>query len=109
MSVFDHGLTVGDGVFETAKVVDGVPFALSRHLARLVDSARRAGLPRPTSTVRRAVDETLAANAEHHATPCGCASPSPAAPARSAPSGAPGPTLVVALAPSRPGLRRRRS
>lgn len=35
----DHGLTVGDGVFETLKVVDGVPFALSRHLRRLRRSA----------------------------------------------------------------------
>ena len=30
ISVFDHGLTVGDGVFETVKVVAGVPFALTR-------------------------------------------------------------------------------
>ncbi|MEO7979448.1 MAG: 4-amino-4-deoxychorismate lyase, partial [Sporichthyaceae bacterium] len=28
VSVLDHGLTVGDGVFETAKVEHGVPFAL---------------------------------------------------------------------------------
>ena len=34
----DHGLTVGDGVFETCKVVDGRPFALTRHLARLARS-----------------------------------------------------------------------
>ena len=37
----DHGLTVGDGVFETMKVVDGVPFALTRHLARLQQSVER--------------------------------------------------------------------
>jgi hypothetical protein len=35
ISVFDHGLTVGDGVFETVKISGGVPFALTRHLARL--------------------------------------------------------------------------
>ena len=35
ISVFDHGLVVGDGVFETIKVTDGVPFALTRHLKRL--------------------------------------------------------------------------
>nr|MBA2769380.1 aminotransferase class IV [Sporichthyaceae bacterium] len=63
VSVFDHGITVGDGVFETAKVVDGVPFALSRHLARLGDSARGLGLPAPASDdVRRAVEETFRAN-----------------------------------------------
>ena len=42
ISIFDHGLVVGDGVFETIKVARGVPFALSRHLARLARSA--AGL-----------------------------------------------------------------
>lgn len=39
VSPFDHGLLVGDGVFETTKVVDGVAFALRRHLARLRRSA----------------------------------------------------------------------
>ncbi len=45
VSVFDHGLTVGDGVFETVKVLDGVPFALTRHLDRLQRSAAALGLP----------------------------------------------------------------
>ena len=40
----DHGVTVGDGVFETMKVVDGQPFALRRHLDRLVASASGLGL-----------------------------------------------------------------
>ena len=31
----DHGLTVGDGVFETCAVYGGAAFALSRHLRRL--------------------------------------------------------------------------
>ncbi|MDP1819891.1 MAG: aminotransferase class IV [Acidimicrobiales bacterium] len=39
VSIFDHGLTVGDGVFETLKAVQGVPFAARRHLARLHTSA----------------------------------------------------------------------
>ncbi|MGH8777159.1 MAG: aminotransferase class IV [Jiangellaceae bacterium] len=47
VSVFDHGLTVGDGVFETVKVVDGVPFALRRHVERLARSAAGLDLPRP--------------------------------------------------------------
>ena len=47
ISVFDHGLVVGDGVFETIKVVDGQPFALTRHLARLARSAEGLGLPEP--------------------------------------------------------------
>ncbi len=47
ISVFDHGLVVGDGVFETIKVAGGQPFALSRHLARLATSAAGLGLPPP--------------------------------------------------------------
>lgn len=47
ISVFDHGLVTGDGVFETVKVVAGTPFALSRHLARLRVSALGLGLADP--------------------------------------------------------------
>ncbi len=47
VSVFDHGLVTGDGVFETVKVTRGVPFALSRHLARLGRSAAGIGLTPP--------------------------------------------------------------
>lgn len=47
VSVFDHGLTVGDGVFETVKISGGVPFALTRHLNRLLVSAAGLGLPEP--------------------------------------------------------------
>jgi len=44
LSAVDHGVTVGDGVFETCGVVDGVAFALTRHLDRLARSARGLGL-----------------------------------------------------------------
>ena len=47
ISIFDHGLVVGDGVFETIKVAGGVPFALTRHLVRLARSADGLGLPEP--------------------------------------------------------------
>ena len=61
VSVFDHGLTVGDGVFETTKVIDGVPFALTRHLERLSRSAAGFGLPAPDHrVVRRAIAEVIA-------------------------------------------------
>jgi len=45
ISVLDHGVTVGDGVFETCKIVDGVPFALKRHASRLDRSMAGLGLP----------------------------------------------------------------
>jgi branched-chain amino acid aminotransferase len=41
----DHGVTVGDGVFETCKVVDGQGFALTRHARRLDRSLAGLGLP----------------------------------------------------------------
>jgi branched-chain amino acid aminotransferase len=47
VSVFEHGLVVGDGVFETIKVANGVPFAMTRHLVRLRRSALGLGLPEP--------------------------------------------------------------
>ncbi|MZD05726.1 4-amino-4-deoxychorismate lyase [Streptomyces sp. SID5785] len=63
VSVFDHGLTVGDGIFETAKTIDGKPFALTRHLDRLARSARGLGLPEPDlDEVRRACAAVLDAN-----------------------------------------------
>ena len=102
VSVFDHGLTVGDGVFETAKVVDGVPFALTRHLDRLAASAAGLALPAPDEAlVRSAVAETLAANAEHlgetlrlRITMTGGTSP------LGSERGDAGTTMVVALAPA---------
>jgi branched-chain amino acid aminotransferase len=63
VSAFDHGLTVGDGVFETVKAVDGRPFALTRHLDRLARSARGLGLPEPDlDEVRHACAAVLEAN-----------------------------------------------
>ncbi len=44
VSVIDHGFTVGDGVFEAIKVLDGYPFAITRHLDRLNKSAAAMGL-----------------------------------------------------------------
>jgi len=63
VSVFDHGLTVGDGVFETLKATDGRAFAVTRHLNRLARSARGLGLPEPDlDEVARACEAVLAAN-----------------------------------------------
>ncbi|MBI2168749.1 MAG: aminotransferase class IV family protein [Actinobacteria bacterium] len=64
ISPLDHGLTTGDGVFETIQATRGVPFAYTRHYRRLVHSAEALGLRVPPSeTVRAAIDEVLTANA----------------------------------------------
>ena len=63
ISPFDHGLLVGDGVFETMRVYGGVPFAWRRHLDRLVRSASGLGLAVPDRAVlREAADAVLRAN-----------------------------------------------
>ncbi|MBR8743583.1 aminotransferase class IV [Nocardiopsis sp. MG754419] len=45
--VADHGITVGDGVFETVRARGGRPFALTRHLRRLARSAAGLGMDEP--------------------------------------------------------------
>lgn len=63
VSPLDHGLLVGDGVFETLRVYDGVPFAWRRHYERLGFSAHGIGLDVPASELLRpAADAVLAAN-----------------------------------------------
>jgi branched-chain amino acid aminotransferase len=60
LSALDHGVTVGDGVFETVKIVDDRPFALTRHLARLNVSAAGLGLPVPDDALlRRGIQEVM--------------------------------------------------
>ncbi|MFD9081374.1 aminotransferase class IV [Streptomyces erythrochromogenes] len=67
VSVLDHGLTVGDGVFETLKTERGRAFALTRHLERLTRSARGLGLPDPDlDEVRRACAAVLEAEPVEH-------------------------------------------
>jgi branched-chain amino acid aminotransferase len=60
ISVLDHGLVVGDGVFETIAVTDDRPFALTRHLDRLVRSAEGLGVGSPDlGAVREGIAATL--------------------------------------------------
>ncbi len=107
VSVFDHGLTVADGVFETLKVLEGAPLAMSRHLARLDRSAAVLGLPLPDhAMVRAAVSEVIAANAD--AAALGrlritlTAGAGPLGSDRGASEGGSRATLIVALAPMAP-------
>jgi len=102
VGALDHGLTVGDGVFETCKLLDGQVFALSRHLRRLASSASVLGLicPEPDA-VRAAVADLLAA-----------ADPLPLGRLRITVTGGNGPlgsdrgeaapTVIVALSPATP-------
>jgi branched-chain amino acid aminotransferase len=64
LRVSDHGILVGDGVFETAKVVDGRAIALTRHLRRLRHSADGLGLavPLADAELAAAVTEVIEAN-----------------------------------------------
>lgn len=65
VSALDHGVTVGDGAFETLKVVDGRPFALTRHARRLDRSLAGLGLPFVDhGAIRAGVEAVLSAGAE---------------------------------------------
>ena len=64
VSVFDHGLLYGDGVFEGLRSYSGRVFRLDAHLDRLYASARAICLeiPMGKEAVAKAVVDTLAAN-----------------------------------------------
>lgn len=60
----DHGITVGDGIFETMQVLRSDAFAVTRHLRRLRQSAQglRLEVPYDDATLRAAVEEVITAN-----------------------------------------------
>jgi len=58
----DRGLMHGLGLFETILAVDGMPFLLDRHLARLRDGARRLGWSLSESELPGIMRELLARN-----------------------------------------------
>jgi branched-chain amino acid aminotransferase len=64
ISVYDHGLLYGDGVFEGLRSYNGRVFRLDQHLDRLWDSAKAIWLEIPTTKAALAKDiyATLAAN-----------------------------------------------
>ncbi len=64
ISVFDHGVLYGDGIFEGIRAYNGRIFRLDDHLARLEDSANAIllKLPIPLKEIEKAVVETVRAN-----------------------------------------------
>ncbi len=103
VSVFDHGLTVGDGVFENTKVIDGVPFALTRHLDRLSRSAAGLGLPAPDHrVVRRAIADVLASAVPQELLLRLRITYTGGVPPMSSERGTGAPTLIVAATPMAP-------
>lgn len=64
VSVFDHGLLYGDGVFEGIRSYNGLIFKLDEHIERLFESAHSIMLNVPMSSkkLKKAIIETLKAN-----------------------------------------------
>jgi branched-chain amino acid aminotransferase len=64
VSVFDHGLLYGDGVFEGIRIYNGRIFRLEEHIRRLFDSAKAILLKMPWTQedACKATCDTVAAN-----------------------------------------------
>src|SRR5450432_2088205 len=64
ISVYDHGLLYGDGVFEGIRAYRGKIFEWEAHLRRLHDSALsiRLAVPRNDKEIKSAVEETIRIN-----------------------------------------------
>jgi branched-chain amino acid aminotransferase len=64
VSVYDHGLLYGDGVFEGIRVYNGKVFRHQEHIDRLYESAKAIALEIPMSPAQMmlAVNETVKAN-----------------------------------------------
>jgi len=67
VSVFDHGLLYGDGVFEGIRVYSGKVFLIDEHVERLYESAEaiRLEIPMTRAAMAQALNETVAANGIH--------------------------------------------
>src|SRR5438874_4039110 len=67
ISVFDHGLLYGDGIFEGIRIYNGRVFRLEEHLHRLWDSARSICLeiPMTMAEMTKALLETIRQNHLH--------------------------------------------
>lgn len=105
VAALDHGVSVGDGVFETLKVVAGTPFAFRRHLERLHRSLAVLDLPVPMTddAFRRVATEVIDQMADAGTVPgrlriTVTAGPGPLGSGRAEAA----PTVIIAAAPSTP-------
>jgi len=64
VSVYDHGLLYGDGVFEGIRIYGGKVFKHKEHIERLYDSAKAIHLkiPLTPAEMTKAVEDTVAIN-----------------------------------------------
>ena len=90
ISVYDHGLLYGDGVFEGIRSYGGRVFRLAEHLDRLWDSAKAIWLEIPISKEKmaKAIEDTLARSTRSRTAISACWSPAASAPSGSTPTAA---------------------
>lgn len=64
VSIFDHGFLYGDGIFETIRAYNGIPFMLREHIDRLKKSAEliSLNLPYNNKQIIEIVNSTLSEN-----------------------------------------------
>jgi branched-chain amino acid aminotransferase len=64
ISVYDHGLLYGDGVFEGIRIYDGKVFRLKQHVDRLFESARaiKLEIPMTREQMADAIRQTVQAS-----------------------------------------------
>lgn len=103
ISPLDRGFTLGDGLFETARVKAGRVLRLDAHLARLAAGARVLGLPLPALDLGAALRATAQANGLGEAV-LRLTLTRGAGPRGVLPPAHPVPTLVITAAPLPPPL-----
>jgi branched-chain amino acid aminotransferase len=66
LSPFDRGLILGDGIFETLAVTDGVVLWQDEHLARMAAAALELGLPFAVGRIEKAIQDLTRSTTGHH-------------------------------------------
>ncbi|HRZ87106.1 MAG TPA: aminotransferase class IV [bacterium] len=64
VSIYDHGFLYGDGLFETMRVYDGIPFKFDEHMDRFYAGAQylRLDVPLVRSVIKKAIAVLLDKN-----------------------------------------------